>query len=73
MKLTPDNIQISKGGLAATVLGSIIGTSLIALGVGYWFIHLSRSCIKCIYNNIYLFIKVCIFVLLYIYCMYKYY
>ncbi|CAG8655608.1 15293_t:CDS:2, partial [Rhizophagus irregularis] len=42
IKTDPNNVQISKGGLAATVLGSIIGTSLIALAAGYWFIKRKR-------------------------------
>jgi hypothetical protein len=37
-----DYVQISKGGLAGVVLGSIIGTSLIALATGYWFIQRKR-------------------------------
>ncbi|PKY40986.1 hypothetical protein RhiirA4_395364 [Rhizophagus irregularis] len=42
IKTDPNNVQISKGGLAATVLGSIIGTSLIALAISYWFIKRKR-------------------------------
>jgi len=42
IKTDPNNVQISKGGLAATILGSIIGTSLIALAIGYWFIKRKR-------------------------------
>ncbi|RGB42319.1 hypothetical protein C1646_190474 [Rhizophagus diaphanus] len=42
IKTDPNNVQISKGELAATVLGSIIGTSLIALATSYWFIKRKR-------------------------------
>ncbi|CAB4415663.1 unnamed protein product [Rhizophagus irregularis] len=42
IKTDPNNVQISKGGLVATVLGSIIGTGLITLATSYWFIQRKR-------------------------------
>ncbi|CAB4488193.1 hypothetical protein RhiirA1_538939 [Rhizophagus irregularis] len=38
----PNNVQISKGGFVATVLGSILGTGLITLATSYWFIQRKR-------------------------------
>ncbi|CAB5377239.1 unnamed protein product [Rhizophagus irregularis] len=38
IKTDPNDVQISKGGLVAIILGSIIGSSLITLATSYWFI-----------------------------------